>query len=128
MLVQQVSQASHRHLQNLSSTSLVSVCSMQRSNDVVLFELRKITFEVDPVLRQIQIGHRSRLVLEYPLGKPFGSDSTLGLSRRRSIVFASSIETRDPAVLESNCALDCVFELSDIARPVVRFQIAHRLF
>ena len=58
MLIQQVTQASDRHLQYLGGPSLIAARSLKRANYVVFLELCKITFKIDPVFRQIEISHR----------------------------------------------------------------------
>lgn len=62
VLIQQVADASHRHLQDLGSPSLIAARALKRANYVVFFELCQVTFKIDSFFRQIEVGHRSRLI------------------------------------------------------------------
>src|ERR1700730_17681057 len=86
VFIQQVTQASDRHLQYLGSFRLVTVGPMKRANDVVLFKLRQLTLEIHYALRQIQVGHSPRFVLQYPLRQPLRSDAAIGNANRWSAV------------------------------------------
>src|SRR5437773_1659411 len=128
VFIQQVTQASDRHLQYLGSSRLVTVGAMKRANDVVLFKLRQVTFKIDSVLRQVQVGHSSRFILQYPLRQPLRSDAAIGNPGRWSVVVSSPIKSRYSAVLERDCPFDRVLELPHVAWPIVRVQITHGLF
>src|SRR5262245_54518233 len=123
-----MAQTSNRHLQNLSSTSLVAVSSMERANDVILLELSEITFKIEPVFRQIKIGDGPRLVFQDSLGQPFASDAAIWLAGLWSVVFPPSVKTCNPPVLERNRAFDGVLEFANVAGPIVRLEIAHCFF
>ena len=63
VFIQKMSQAPDGHLEYLGRPCLIAVGSMQRSDDVILFKLRKITFKIDSIFGQIKIGDRSGFVL-----------------------------------------------------------------
>src|SRR5215213_8916170 len=103
-----MAKATHGHVQNLGRASLVAPGPLERADDVVLLKLREVRFEIHALVRKVDVHHVARLVLQYALGHPLGQD--------------------DVGRFQGDRALDGVFELPDVARPIIRLKIPHRVF
>ena len=108
MLIEQMAQRTHGHLQNIRGVGLVSVGAPQSFEDVSLFQLIEVRREIDPVQRQFQLRRDPRWIVLGDLLR-----QSLGLDRIR--------------FLQGHRAFDCVFQLAHVTRPEITFQEPQRL-
>ena len=106
MLVQQVAQRSHRHLQKFSSGSLISLSATQSFEQVGFFQLIQMRCQMKAVGGELKLGINSGLVVVGDLrGQAFRLDR-VGLFQR-------------------HCSFDRVLQFAHVARPRIRFEQAH---
>src|SRR6185503_850383 len=123
VLVEQVSQAANGHVENLRRAGLIPGRALERPDDVVLFELRQVGFQVDSLLRQLEIGDIPRLVLQNSLRQSLRLYDPIGV-----LAVARSSRDLDAGRLERDRAFDRVLELANVSRPVIVLEVMHRIF
>src|ERR1700683_741523 len=98
--------AADRHIEDFRRTGLVSRCSLKGSNNIVFLSLRQIGLKVYSLYGEVALAYVSGFVFKNSLWQPLGGYVRRSLQRDRPF--------------------DRILQLTNVAGPVIGFQVQHR--